>query len=151
MRATDLLPTALGLFPPSMVERCELDPDGQQLDICIDISPAGEFPSPECVRPGWKAYDTLKKSWRRARERLSLVQVRVHDLTRSFGQRLRAKIVSFEDTQDLLGRKSDGVSTHYTSAELGNLISAADHVYSDDCHKTDTGPLQKKTLLGLVS
>jgi hypothetical protein len=33
--------------------------------------------------------------------------------------------VGLEDRQDLLGHKSSRMTTHYSAAELGNLLSAA--------------------------
>jgi integrase len=44
----------------------------------------------------------------------------------TFGRRLRAAGVSFEDRQDLLGHKSQRITTHYSEAELANLIAAAE-------------------------
>jgi len=38
-------------------------------------------------------------------------RVRVHDLKHTFGRRLRAAGVSFEDRQDLLGHKSQRITT----------------------------------------
>ena len=55
-------------------------------------------------------------------------RIRVHDLKHTFGRRLRAAGVSFEDRQDLLGHKSARITTHYSSAEIGNLIEAANKV-----------------------
>jgi integrase len=43
----------------------------------------------------------------------------------TFGRRLRAAGVSFEDRQDLLGHKSSRMTTHYSAAEIGNLVAAA--------------------------
>ncbi len=40
-------------------------------------------------------------AWRKARIRAKLPQVRVHDLKHTFGRRLRAAGVTFEDRQDL--------------------------------------------------
>jgi integrase len=57
--------------------------------------------------------------------------VRVHDLKHTFGRRLRAAGVSFEDRQDLLGHRSGRITTHYSAAELTNLIEAANKVCSD--------------------
>jgi integrase len=54
--------------------------------------------------------------------------VRVHDLKHTFGRRLRAAGVSFEDRQDLLGHKSDRITTHYSMPELANLVAAAERV-----------------------
>ena len=53
-------------------------------------------------------------------------RVRVHDLKHTFGLRLRAAGVSFENRQDLLGLKSSRITTHYSEAELANLIAAAE-------------------------
>ena len=62
--------------------------------------------------------------WRSARKRVGL-EVRVHDLKHTFGRRLRAANVSFEDRQDLLGHRSGRITTHYSAAELENLYTAA--------------------------
>ena len=70
----------------------------------------------------------LRSAWRKARERAELLQVRVHDLKHTFGRRLRAVGVSFEDRQDLLGHRSGRITTHYSGAELSNLIAAANKV-----------------------
>jgi Phage integrase family. len=59
-------------------------------------------------------------------------KVRVHDLKHTFGRRLRAAGVSFEDRQDLLGHKSGRITTHYSQAELGSLIAAAEKVCGDE-------------------
>jgi len=72
------------------------------------------------------------RSWRKARERAELPQVRVHDLKHTFGRRLRAAGVSFEDRQDLLGHKSGRITTHYSMAELENLITAANAVCGEN-------------------
>jgi integrase len=70
----------------------------------------------------------LNSAWRKARKRAGLPNVRVHDLKHTFGRRLRAAGVSFEDRQDLLGHRSGRITTHYSAAELGNLIEAANRV-----------------------
>lgn len=67
-------------------------------------------------------------AWQRARKRAELPTVRVHDLKHTFGRRLRAAGVSFEDRQDLLGHKSSRMTTHYSAPELGRLIEASDGV-----------------------
>ncbi len=63
-------------------------------------------------------------------------KVRVHDLKHTFGRRLRAAGVSFEDRQDLLGHKSGRITTHYSQAELSNLIAAAEKVCESESRKT---------------
>jgi integrase len=62
-------------------------------------------------------------------------RVRVHDLKHTFGRRLRAAGVTFEDRQDLLGHRSGRITTHYSKAELGNLIAAADKVCATESRK----------------
>jgi integrase len=64
-------------------------------------------------------------AWKKARDRASLPEVRVHDLRHTFGHRLRAAGVGFEDRQDLLGHKSVRITTHYSSPDLIRLLSAA--------------------------
>jgi integrase len=63
-------------------------------------------------------------------------KVRVHDLKHTFGRRLRAAGVSFEDRQDLLGHRSGRITTHYSQAELASLIAAAEKVCGTDFHKS---------------
>ena len=70
----------------------------------------------------------LNTAWLKARTRARLAQVRVHDLKHTFGRRLRSAGVSFEDRQDLLGHRSARITTHYSAAELSNLIEAAESV-----------------------
>ena len=44
--------------------------------------------------------------------------------------------VSFEDRQDLLGHRSGRITTHYSQAELANLIEAAEKVYAEQSRKS---------------
>lgn len=66
--------------------------------------------------------------WQEARKRAGLTRVHVHDLKHTFGRRLRAAGVSFENRQDLLGHRSGRITTHCSAAELANLIDAANKV-----------------------
>lgn len=89
-------------------------------------------------------------AWKSARERAAKAweerhgeaaaegfrRVRVHDLKHTFGRRLRAAGVSFEDRQDLLGHKSGRITTHYSQAELSNLIRAADQLCTTESRKS---------------
>jgi integrase len=89
-------------------------------------------------------------AWRAARERAAdrwqeqhvepapqgFRNVRVHDLKYTFGRRLRAAGVSFEDRQDLLGHRSGRITIHYSQAELTNLIEAADKVCYTESRKS---------------
>jgi len=66
--------------------------------------------------------------WKHARTRAGLPMVRVHDLRHTFGHRLRAAGVSYEDRQDLLGHKSDRITTHYSAPDIARLLEAAESV-----------------------
>ena len=46
--------------------------------------------------------------------------LRVQDLRHTRGRRLRATNVSLEDREDLLGHRSDRVTTHYSAAKILN-------------------------------
>jgi integrase len=70
----------------------------------------------------------LNSAWKKARVRAGLPNVRVHDLKHTFGRRLRAAGVTFEDRQDLLGHRSGRITTHYSAVELSRLIEAAERV-----------------------
>jgi integrase len=71
-------------------------------------------------------------------------KVRVHDLKHTFGRRLRAAGVSYEDRQDLLGHKSGRITTHYSAAELENLIAAANAVCEGKSRKSPALVVLKK-------
>jgi integrase len=84
------------------------------------------------------------RAWKAARIRAELPDVRVHDLKHTFGCRLRAAGVSFEDRQDLLGHKSTRITTHYSMPALERLIAAANAVCPEERHKTDTMVILRK-------
>ena len=65
-------------------------------------------------------------AWCKARERAGLKQCRIHDLRHTFGRRLRAAEVSFENRQDLLGHKSNRITDHYCRAEISGLHEAVE-------------------------
>jgi integrase len=82
--------------------------------------------------------------WQHARARAGLSQVRVHDLKHTFGRRLRAAGVSFEDRQDLLGHRSGRITSHYSAAELTSLIEAANKVVGQGSRKSPALVMLKK-------
>jgi integrase len=86
----------------------------------------------------------LNKGWLHAREAAGLPQVRVHDLKHTFGRRLRAAGVSFEDRQDLLGHRSSRITTHYSAAELSKLIEAANRVCGSGERKPELVVLKRR-------
>lgn len=92
----------------------------------------GQHPEYVFAYRGRRMYQMNNTGWQQARVQVGLPQVRVHDLKHTFGRRLRAAGVSFEDRQDLLGHKSGRVTTHYSAAEVGKLIEAANRVCDTD-------------------
>ncbi len=67
-------------------------------------------------------------SWRKARVRAGLPQLRVHDMRHTFGHRLRAVGVSIEDRKALLGHKVEDVTTHYSAPDLAYLLDCANRI-----------------------
>jgi hypothetical protein len=48
----------------------------------------------------------------------------VHDLRHTVGRRLRALQVPFETRRDVLGHKNGNITTHYSAAEVRELLDA---------------------------
>lgn len=88
----------------------------------------GQHPTHVFTFDGKPVASMLNSAWKKARLRAGLPMVRVHDLKHTFGRRLRAAGVSFEDRQDLLGHRSGRITTHYSAAELSRLIEAVERV-----------------------
>jgi integrase len=55
-------------------------------------------------------------------------KVRVHDLKHTYGRRLRSAGVSLETRKLLLGHKNGDITTHYSAAEIGELIAASSRI-----------------------
>jgi integrase len=70
----------------------------------------------------------MSTAWRQAREAEGLERVRVHDTRHTCGRRLRAAGVSLEDRADIFGHRSGRITTHYSAAELGNLVGAVNKI-----------------------
>ncbi len=82
-----------------------------------------------------RVHHLRNRAWKNART-ISGLPIRVHDLKHTFGRRLRAARVSMEDRQDLLGHKSSRITTHYSSAEIGELIEAVNKI----CRRQESTP-----------
>ena len=54
--------------------------------------------------------------------------VRIHDLKHTFGRRLRAAQVPFETRQALLGHTNGSITTHYSAAEIGELLEGVNRI-----------------------
>ena len=95
----------------------------------------GKHPEYVFVYKGKPIHHMLNNGWRTARK-LTGIPARVHDLKHTFGRRLRSAGVSFEDRQDLLGHKSKKMTTHYSAAEVLNLLVASNKVCTDQNRPT---------------
>jgi integrase len=97
----------------------------------------GQHPTNVFAFEGRPVLRMLNTGWKRARCEIGLPRLRVHDLKHTFGRRLRAAGVSFEDRQDLLGHRSGRITTHYSSAELSRLVEATNSVVERDGRKPE--------------
>ena len=70
----------------------------------------------------------LNTSWKKARVRVGLPQLRAHDLRHTYAHRLRACGVSLEDRKALLGHRNDEITTHYSAPDLAHLLECANQV-----------------------
>ena len=104
----------------------------------------GEHPEYVFTYRGHPITGMNNTAWQNARKRVDLSLVRVHDLKHSFGRRLRAAGVRYEDRQDLLGHKSGRITTHYSAAKLENLLEAANLVCRENSRKSPALVLLKQ-------
>ena len=81
---------------------------------------------------GKKVTKMNNTAWRNARLKVNLKILRVHDLKHTFGRRLRAVGVSLEDRQDLLGHKNGKITSHYSAAQIDNLILSSNKIVNTD-------------------
>ena len=97
---------------------------------------------------GWRA------AWRKAGIPIvSDIRRGVHNLRHSFGRRLRGAGVALETRKVLLGLASGDITTHYSAAELRELLKAAEKIVD---RKVAQGPTltlvsRKKSAVGKVS
>ncbi|BAO44691.1 hypothetical protein TBH_C1775 [Thiolapillus brandeum] len=106
------------------------------------------------TKNGLKKLDPLKKSinpaWLGARKRAAdtygremqdtapwgFRNLRVHDFRHTFGRRLRAAGVNKETLSALLGHKTGDITTHYSQAEIQELIDAVARLAENNSRKT---------------
>ena len=143
-RVVPELGTSIFIIPKSKVKnrKARLVVLNQIAESVIDAR-RGKDPKYVFTYRGKPIKRMLRSAWRKARIRAELPAVRVHDLKHTFGRRLRAAGVVFEDRQDLLGHKSTRITTHYSPAELANLLVAANKV----CGGSNSSPTVTLTLL----
>lgn len=99
------------------------------------------FPSQVTGKP---RYNLNNSSWKTAWQKAGLPvspewKRGVHNLKHTFGRRLRAAGVGFEDRQVLLGHTNGSITTHYSGPEIRNLIDEANKV----CHMRPEAVLRR--------
>ena len=77
----------------------------------------------------------------------------VHNLRHSFGRRLRGAGVSLETRKLLLGHTNGDITTHYSAAELGELLEAVQKIVDRKVAQSPALTLvsRKKSDVGKVS
>lgn len=66
--------------------------------------------------------------------------LRVHDLKHTFGNRLKAAGVEYEDRQVLLGHKSGSVTTHYSGSQVLALINHSNRILEEANQQRQESP-----------
>ena len=99
----------------------------------LPLSERGPGEPLDCMNNGgWQ--EARRRAAKRYTERFGraapwgFAHVRVHDLKHTFGRRLRAAGVSDETRKVLLGHKNGDITTHYSAAELAELIAAVNKI-----------------------
>ena len=62
----------------------------------------------------------------------------MHNLRHTFGRRLRAAGVPLETRKALLGHANGDITTHYSTAEIGELLDACERVNDRGIAQTPT-------------
>ncbi len=90
---------------------------------------------------GWKG------AWQRAGLPTDdkMIQKGVHNLRHTFGRRLRAAGVSLETRKTLLGHANGDITTHYSAAELSELLEAVERIVDRGIAQTPTLALVRNT------
>ena len=97
---------------------------------------------PNLTLKGNRLTKIYNSSWKNAREKAAkqfektfnqscpdgFKNIRVHDLKHTYGRRLRAAGISVETRKALLGHKSNDITTHYSAAEVRELLEASESV-----------------------
>ena len=71
----------------------------------------------------------------------------VHNLRHTFGRRLRAAGVSNETRKALLGHVDGDITTHYSAAELNELIAAVESILNRNIAQTPTLTIVKRSVV----
>ncbi len=99
----------------------------------------------------WMNNSAWERAWKEAGLPVGAEYTRgVHNLKHTFGRRLRAAGVPYETRQVLLGHKNGDITTHYSAAELQELLDAANKVCSPNSGKTPALTLLKRKAVSVL-
>ena len=126
---------------------------------CVVESRRGSHPDNVFTYRGRPLARLHSSAWKRGWKKAELPMERgilkgVHNLRHSFGRRLRGAGVPLETRKALLGHASGDITTHYSAAELQELLNAAEKIV--DRGRTQSPALilvcrQGKRIVGKVS
>jgi len=127
----DGLDTTLFVIPPSM-NKGGRDRVIVMNSIATEIIERMRGQHPEFVFSyrGNGLYQMNNSGWKKARNKIGLPDLRVHDLRHTFSTRLRALGTSLDDRMDLLGHKSRTVTEDYAHL-TGHLLDEVEKVCPD--------------------
>ena len=77
-------------------------------------------------------------AWKRHRKAVGLSEVRLHDLRHTTGRRLRAAGVAKETRSDILGHDNGDMTSHYSIAEIEELLEAVEKIAEESTSATPT-------------
>jgi integrase len=110
--------------------------------LTMTLFPSGQHPTHVFAYEGRQVVRMNNTAWQRARRDAAkeyeallgrpcaptFARVRVHDLKHTYGRRLRSAGVGLETRKLLLGHKNGDITTHYSAAEIGELIAATNRI-----------------------
>jgi integrase len=94
-------------------------------------------------------------AWKRAWKAVGLPDEKgilkgVHNLRHTFGRRLRGAGISLETRKALLGHANGDITTHYSAAELQELVDAVDRIVDRGIAQTPTLTVVKRKVSDIV-
>lgn len=108
---------------------------------------AGNMIPPELLKEGQRGLlitEELKKFMLSVMP--GLADVRVHDLKHTCGRRLRAAGVSLETRKVLLGHRNGDITSHYSVAEIEELLEASNRICREKSGKSPAVTLLKRKI-----
>lgn len=107
-------------------------------DVALSVveGERGKHPTHVFTYRGHPVTKMYNGAWKRARVKVGLPMVRIHDLKHTYGRRLRAAGVPLETRKVLLGHKSGDITTHYSGPELEELLQASNRVCGGESRKS---------------